>query len=153
MPSPSTPPATPSSALLSPQEEAHQLAEDFELLDNWEERYGYIIDLGKALPPLPKALQTPENKVQGCTSQVWMVAHKGSDGGLTFFADSDAIIVRGLIAILLRIFSRRTPDVILATDPLQLLAPLGLTQHLSPNRANGLHSMVARMHSLAKQCL
>ena len=126
------------------------LVEEFEFLDGWEDRYGYIIDLGRTLEPMPDSLRTPRNKVAGCASQVWMFAFREPSGALRIVAYSDAHIVRGLIAILLRIFSGRSAGEILLVDALQVLRRLGLEQHLSPSRANGLHSMVQRIRALAR---
>jgi cysteine desulfuration protein SufE len=130
-----------------------KLISNFELLGDWEERYGYLIDLGKKLPGLPDAEKTEENRVHGCQAMVWMVmeADPGQPGALRFRADSDAFIVRGLIAVLQLIFNGRTPEEILASDAKGILARLGLDQHLSPTRKNGLFSMVERIRALARQ--
>ncbi|NBB16604.1 cysteine desulfuration protein SufE [Caulobacter sp. SLTY] len=120
------------------------LAEDFELLGDWEERYRHVIDLGRALAPLSEAEHSEENKVRGCASQVWLVTEK--EGGLLRFrGDSDAHIVRGLIAILMKLYSGRTPDQILAFDSKAAFARLGLDGALSTQRSNGLASMVQRI--------
>jgi cysteine desulfuration protein SufE len=124
------------------------IVEDFDLLDEWEDRYRYVIELGRELSPLPESARTDANKVRGCASQVWLVTHVDRTGRapvLTFEGDSDAHIVRGLIAILLRLFSGRTAAEILATDAHGLLERLGLNQQLTPQRSNGLASMVARI--------
>lgn len=133
--------------------EMQAVLEDFALFDDWEERYAYLIDLGKRLPALPEAAKTPENKVHGCTSQVWFIVEPqdGHSGRLRFAADSDAYIVRGLIALLLRIFSGKTPAEITALDVQAFFAELGLKQHLSPNRSNGFFAMVQRIKQLARQ--
>lgn len=127
-----------------------ELLENFEFLDDWMERYRYIIELGKRLPEMPEALRTPENKVLGCQSQVWLVVAESDDPErIVFEADSDAHIVRGLVAILLVMFSGKTRDEIRALDPRPTFAELGLDQHLSQGRSNGLLSMVGRIKALA----
>ncbi|MFM1768893.1 MAG: hypothetical protein RJA22_1422 [Verrucomicrobiota bacterium] len=130
-----------------------KLITNFELLGDWEERYGYLIDLGKKLPGLPEAEKTEDNRVHGCQAMVWMVmeADPGHPGALRFRADSDAFIVRGLIAVLQLIFNGRTPEQILAADARAVLSQLGLDQHLSPTRKNGLFAMVERIRALARQ--
>ncbi len=117
------------------------LAENFALLDDWEDRYRYIIDLGRTLPPLPEADHIPANKVEGCMSQVWLTHHLDDTGRLRFKADSDAHIVRGLVAIMLIILGDKTPAQTLATDVDAALAALDLDQHISPNRRNGVASV------------
>lgn len=132
-----------------------ELVDNFALFDDWEDRFRYLIDLGRGLQPMDAALKTEETKVRGCTSQVWIVdrVEPGSDPGapptLHFTADSDAHIVKGLIAVLLAIYNGRTPREILAVDIKNAIARLGFAQHLSPNRANGLFSMVERIRALA----
>ena len=127
-----------------------ELLENFEFLDDWMERYRYIIELGKRLPEMPEALRTPENKVLGCQSQVWLVVAESDDPErIVFEADSDAHIVRGLVAILLVMFSGKTRDEIRALDPRPTFAELGLDQHLSQGRSNGLLSMVGCIKALA----
>ena len=121
------------------------LSAEFELLGDWEERYRYVIDLGKELAPLTPAERSDPNKVRGCASQVWLVTEPQADGSLKFRGDSDAHIVRGLIAILLRLFSGQRPEAILAFDAKQAFEGLGLTGALSSQRSNGLASMVARI--------
>jgi len=123
---------------------------DFAVLDDWEDRYRYVIELGRSLPPLPEELRTEANKVRGCASQVWLATHVEPDGSaarLTFQADSDAHIVRGLIAILFAIYDHRSADEILATEADAIFADLGLKEHLTPQRSNGLASMVARIRA------
>ncbi|HJK95378.1 MAG TPA: SufE family protein [Polyangiaceae bacterium LLY-WYZ-15_(1-7)] len=122
--------------------------ETFELLDDWTDRYGFLIELGGELPPMPEELKVPEHKVKGCMSQVWLVGVP-KDGTIDFLADSDAHIVRGLVALLLMIYGGKTPAEIAATDHQAVLARLGLDKHLSPGRSNGLHSMVKRVKELA----
>lgn len=117
------------------------LVDNFDALDDWEDRYKYLISLGNDLPAMDEALKTEHSKVRGCMSQVWLVM--GWDGGrLTVTADSDAQIVKGLIAVLVAIFAGRTKDEIQALDIEATFAKLGLDQHLSPNRRNGFFSMV-----------
>lgn len=121
------------------------LAEDFDLLGDWEEQLQYVLELGRALPDLPEAERTEANKVRGCASQVWVVAEREPDGRLIFRADSDAQIPRGLIAVLLRLYSGRTPEEIRATDPQVAVQRLKLESMLTSQRANGLASMVERI--------
>lgn len=135
-------------------EEANDLVESFEMFDDWEDRYRFLIDLGKDLPPFPDEERTDENKVRGCQSNVWMIASPHGVNGHTnidFLADSDAHIVRGLIAILHRVYSGRSSDEILKFDAEELFGKLGLDQHLSMGRRNGLAGMVARIKTLAAQ--
>ena len=118
---------------------------EFELLGDWEQRYRHVIDLGRGLEPLSPAERSDVNKVRGCASQVWLATEPGPDGTLAFRGDSDAHIVRGLIAILLRLYSGRGPDEILAFDAKAAFDRLGLAGALSAQRSNGLHSMVERI--------
>lgn len=127
-----------------------EITSDFAVLDDWEDRYRYLIELGRNLPPFPEALRTDANKVRGCASQVWLATSSEPDDGgrrFTFVADSDAHIVRGLIAILLAIFHGRSVEEVLALDPDPVFAKLGLKEHLTPQRSNGLASMVARLRA------
>lgn len=131
-----------------------ELLETFDLLgDDWEERFRYIISLGKELPFMPEEAKTEENRVQGCQSQAWLIARTvpGSPPTLEFLADADAFIVRGLIAILLLAFSHRTPGDILAFDIETLFHKLGLDRQLTPARSNGLHSMVKKIRAIARK--
>src|SRR6201999_2203770 len=121
------------------------LADEFDLLGDWEERYRYVIDLGRELALLTDAEHSEANKVRGCASQVWLVTEPQADGTLKFRGDSDAHIVRGLIAIVLRLFSGRRPAAILAFDAPAAFEALGLKGALSQQRSNGLASMVARI--------
>jgi cysteine desulfuration protein SufE len=121
------------------------LAAEFDLMGDWEDRYRYIIDLGRELEPLTDDERSDANKVRGCASQVWLTTQDGADGVLLFRGDSDAHIVRGLIAILLRLYSRHTPAEILAFDPHAAFGRLGLSGALSAQRSNGLNSMVERI--------
>jgi cysteine desulfuration protein SufE len=133
-----------------------QIRSDFELLDDWEDRYRYVIELGRALPALPEDLRTDINKVRGCASQVWLArSQRPTPEGpvLDYVGDSDAHIVRGLIAILFSICSGRTAAAILATDPHKIFEELGLNEHLTPQRSNGLASMVQRIRNDARAAL
>jgi cysteine desulfuration protein SufE len=134
-----------------------ELVSDFSLLEEWEDRYRYVIELGRDLQPLTESERTPDNKVQGCVSQVWIKTQVGGANGgapvLVFYGDSDAHIVRGLIAILFRLFSGRSAEEILACDAPAALARLGLDEHLTPQRSNGLFAMVKRIQSDARSAL
>ena len=125
--------------------ELAELSSEFDVLGDWEERYRYVIDLGKDLAPLTDAERSDANKVRGCASQVWLVTEPQADGSLKFRGDSDAHIVRGLIAILLRLYSGRAPAEIAAFDAEGAFETLGLKGALSQQRSNGLASMVARI--------
>lgn len=131
------------------------IRDDFSQLDEWEDRYRYVIELGEALPPFPDAARTPTNKVPGCVSQVWLTTEQGpgADPVITFQGDSDAHIVRGLVAIMLALFSGRPASEIQKTDAEATLKGLGLDEHLSPQRANGLRSMVKRIKHDAETAL
>lgn len=129
------------------------LADEFELLGDWEERYRYVIELGKELEPLTDAERSEENKVRGCASQVWLVTEPQADGTLKFRGDSDAHIVSGLVAIMLRLYSGRAPADIVAFDAKQAMDRLGLSGALSSQRSNGLKSMVARIQRDAQDAL
>jgi cysteine desulfuration protein SufE len=125
--------------------ELAELSDEFEVLGDWEERYRYVIEMGKSLAPLTDAERSDANKVRGCASQVWLVTEPQADGSLVFRGDSDAHIVRGLIAILLRLFSGRKPADILSFDAPAAFERLGLKGALSQQRSNGLASMAARI--------
>jgi len=127
-----------------------ELTENFALFDNWEDRYAYLIDLGKQLPPMTESLKTDENIVRGCTSQVWLVAQI-ENGKFIFSADSDAQIVKGLVYLLLSAFQGKSSTDIIAMDIEQAFNRIGLHQHLSPNRRNGFYAMVERIRALAAQ--
>ena len=133
------------------------LIENFSLLEDWDDRYRYVIELGRALPPLTEREHNDANKVQGCASQVWLateVAPAGETGPvLRFVGDSDAHIVRGLIAILLVVYSGKAAKDILSTDAVALFERLGLREHLTPQRSNGFRSMVERIKSDARSAL
>ncbi len=122
-----------------------ELVDNFALMDDWEDRYKYLIDLGGTLPDMPEALKTDSSKVRGCMSQVWMILGWDEAGRLSILADSDAQIVRGLIAVVFAVFATRTHAEIKAIDVEKTFAELGLDQHLSPNRRNGFFSMVERV--------
>jgi cysteine desulfuration protein SufE len=122
-----------------------ELIEDFDFLDGWEERYMHVIDLGKAMDPLPETDQIDANKVRGCASQVWLVSDRDTDGHLVFRGGSDAHIVSGLVAIAVQVFSHKPDALIRDFDTDALFDALGLSEHLSSQRANGLRSMVARI--------
>jgi len=128
-----------------------ELIADFELFEDWMDRYQYLIDLGRRLPEFPEELRTEENRIRGCQSQVWFVAEE-KDGRLEFRAISDAAIVSGLIALLLRLYSGRYPQDILDTPP-DFVTALELESHLSPTRSNGLSSMLAAIRRFAAEAL
>lgn len=123
---------------------------DMAFLDDWEDRYRYVIELGKALPPLDPALKTPATRVDGCASQVWL-APRREDGRIAFEGDSDALIVRGLIAVLRALYTGATPAEAVAIDAPAALARLGLDQALSSQRSNGLRAMVERLRAFAAE--
>jgi len=131
------------------------LVENFSFLDDWEDRYRYVIELGKTLPALTEAEHSETNKVRGCASQVWLVSKvmRNGDVRLAFRGDSDALIVRGLIAILLTIYSGRSAREILKLDPEAIFAEIGLRDHLTSQRSNGLSSMVQRVKADATAAL
>jgi len=126
-----------------------ELKENLALFDDWEGRYEYIIDLGRKLPAFPPALQTDAHKVRGCMSQVWLVPGRTTDGKFTFAADSDSVIVKGLIAVLASLFAGQSPDDIARIDAAAALAELGFEQHLAPTRRNGLVAMVGKIKEYA----
>lgn len=127
------------------------LIEDFEFLTDWEDRYMHVIDMGKQLPSLPDALKVDANKVKGCVSQVWLMTDFNEDTNqLRFKGDSDAHIVKGLVAIVLEIYSGHTPQKIQELNAEPILAKLGLSEHLSPQRSNGLRAMVQRIQAEAQ---
>jgi cysteine desulfuration protein SufE len=125
-----------------------ELIADFDILDDWEDRYRHVIELGRQLPALPAADHTPENKVKGCASQVWITSHVSGDAAdpvLSFQGDSDALIVKGLIAIAFMIYGDKTARQILTTDAGEVLGRLGLAGHLTQQRSNGFASMIQRI--------
>lgn len=125
-----------------------ELTENFELLEDWEDKYRYIIDLGEKLPPLDEKFKTEEWKVRGCTSQVWLVPEV-KDGIISFRGDSDAAIVKGIVSIVLMIFSNKSAQAIKEIAVENIFAKLGLEEHLSPSRRNGLVSMVEKIRFYA----
>lgn len=130
-----------------PDVSIEELAENFMLFEDWEERYRYLIDLGRKLPPMDEALKTEANLVRGCTSQVWMVLGLDDKNAVHIIVDSDAHIVRGLIAVLLAAYQDKKPEEIAALDIKSYFEKIGLDQHLSPNRRNGFFAMVERIYS------
>lgn len=148
--------SAPSVTMIAPELSFAELAENFALFDEWEDRYRYLIDLGRKLPDFPDALKTEAHKVRGCMSQVWMVPghpagdSTGDSGRFAFAADSDAHIVKGLIAVLGSLYSGKTREEIRQIDPEAAFRTLGLDQHLSPSRRNGLVSMVEKIRAFAR---
>ena len=134
-----------------------EIIDNFALLDDWDDRYRYVIELGRTLPPLAESAHAEANKVQGCASQVWLLTHVKSNGPtgpvLTFEGDSDAHIVRGLIAILFSVYSGKRAREILSIDALKLFDQLGLKENLTPQRSNGLRAMVERIRAEAGAAL
>ena len=133
-----------------------EIADDFALLDDWEDRYRYVIELGRAMPPLDDALKVPATKVEGCASQVWIVPRLEGEGAAARFdfdGESDAMIVRGLIAVLHALYAGLDPRAVVAVDAPAELARLGLEQHLSSQRSNGLKAMVGRIRAIAQTAL
>ena len=130
------------------KEKEDELVDQFADIDDWMDRYAYIIDLGNALEPLPESLKTPDRLIEGCQSRVWLDAEKTADGKVVYRADSDAIIVKGIISMLVEVLSGHTPDEILADD-LSFIQRIGLAEHLSPTRSNGLVAMVKQMRAYA----
>jgi cysteine desulfuration protein SufE len=134
-----------------------EIIENFALLEEWDDRYRYLIELGRALPPLPETARNDANKVQGCASQVWLATSIKPNGGtgplLTFEGDSDAHIVRGLIAVLFELYSGKAARDILSADAVKLFEQLGLREHLTPQRSNGFRSMVERIRRDANAAL
>lgn len=133
-----------------------EIRDNFELLEEWDDRYRYVIELGRTLEPMSEAEHSSKNKVQGCVSQVWLSKQleRNVDGAvLKYLGDSDAHIVRGLIAILLTLYSGRSPQDILATDAIAVFDEFGFRDHLTPQRSNGLRAMVERIRSDARSAL
>ncbi|PIE15999.1 MAG: cysteine desulfuration protein SufE [Rhodobacterales bacterium] len=132
------------------------IVDNFEFLDDWEDRYRFVIDLGKAMPPMDEALKVPATKVEGCTSQVWIMPRlqgSGPDAVFEFDGDSDAMIVRGLVAVLKALFSGLTVSEIVKVDAGGELARLQLNDHLSAQRSNGLRAMVERIRKIATETM
>ena len=133
-----------------------EIAETFEFLDDWEERYRHVIELGKAMPPLDEAFRVPATKVDGCASQVWLLPRiegQGSAALFDFQGESDAMIVRGLIAVLHALYSGLTVAEVLKVDASAELTRLGLNDHLSAQRSNGLRAMIGRIQKLAREAI
>lgn len=128
-----------------------ELVETFEMLGDWEERYRYLIELGRKLPPMPESEHDEAHKVRGCMSQVWLAGEVGEDARLHLRGDSDAHIVKGLIALILALTDGRSPRDVLATDIKAAFAQLGLESHLSMNRRNGFYAMVERIRQMAAE--
>lgn len=126
----------------------NEIIEEFADLSDWMDRYGYIIELGNALPPFPDDKKTPTNLIEGCQSRVWITADRNPDGTIRFEADSDALIVKGIVSLLLKVLSGHTPQEILDAD-LYFIDKIGLSDHLSPTRSNGLVAMVKQMRNFA----
>ncbi len=131
-------------------ERFEEIVEDFEFIDEWEDRYRYVIDLGKKMPPMDEAHKIPETKVHGCASQVWIMPDLDGDV-IRFTGDSDAMIVRGLIAVLHALFDGLPAKDALNVDAIKELGRLGLDQHLSAQRSNGLRAMIERLGEIAKK--
>ncbi len=124
-----------------------EIIDEFSIYDDWMDKYAYIIEQGNALPPLDERYKTPDNIIEGCQSRVWLQTGY-RDGKLYFQAESDAVIVKGLLALVLRVFNERTPDEIIDSD-LRFMKEIGLTEHLSPTRANGLLSVIKQIRFYA----
>lgn len=126
-----------------------EIVEEFSELTDWMDRYAYIIDLGNTLPEFPESDKTPQNLIEGCQSRVWITANKAEDGRIDFHADSDALIVKGIVTLLLKVLDHRTPDEIIDVD-LYFIDKIGLSSHLSPTRSNGLVAMVKQIRNYAR---
>lgn len=134
--------------------ELDDIIENFEFLDDWEDRYKYLIELGNGLSPIDEDAHNAQNKVNGCVSQVWLVSEISADGqSILFKGDSDAHIVRGLVAICLAIYSGKSPSEIIELDAEPVFARLGLQEHITPQRSNGLRAMVGRIKEIAKNSM
>ena len=130
--------------------DAEELVERFSIFDDWEERYAYLMELGKKLPPYPESARDEDHRVRGCVSKVWLT-HEQRGDTIHFEADSDAFIVKGLVAVLLMLYSDKTPAQILAVPIEDTFAELGLRSHLTPSRRNGFFSMVERIRGIARE--
>ena len=142
--------------MMTPLPAIDEIIDNFSLLEDWDDRYRYVIELGRCLPPMSEGDRSDANKVPGCVSQVWVATlprRMPSGTLLTFSGDSDAIIVRGLVAIVFAMLSGQTPEYILAQDPVALFERLGLREHLTPQRSNGFRSMVGRIRTDAQAVL
>ena len=133
---------------MSIEERQQELIAEFGDIDDWMDRYGYIIDLGNALPEIDESKKTPQNLIEGCQSRVWLDAETDDEGRIHYTADSDAIIVKGIIALLISVLNGHTPDEIINAD-LHFINDIGLGEHLSPTRSNGLVAMVKQMKMYA----
>ncbi|MFO1489533.1 MAG: SufE family protein [Kiritimatiellia bacterium] len=129
-------------------ETQEEIVQEFSMLESWEDRYTHLIEMGREIPKLPEAVKTDDRLVKGCQSRVWLLARQ-EDGKMIYEAESDALIVEGLIALLLRVYSHRTPREVLAADT-AFLDRVGLSRHLSPSRTNGLHSMIRHIRRHAE---
>ncbi len=129
-------------------ESQQDIIDQFADIDDWMDKYAYIIDMGNTLPALPEQLKTPDRLIEGCQSRVWLDAERDADGNIVFRADSDAIIVKGIISMLVQVLSGHTPAEILNAD-LRFINEIGLSEHLSPTRSNGLVAMLKQMRAYA----
>lgn len=127
----------------------NDIIDEFDGLTDWMDRYSYIIELGNTLPEFPESEKTPANLIEGCQSRVWISAKRNEDGSIHFDADSDAMIVKGIVSMLMRVYSDKTPDEILNSE-LFFIDKIGLKEHLSPTRSNGLVAMVKQIHNYAR---
>ena len=134
---------------MSINETQDDIIEEFSGLTDWMDRYAYIIDLGNTLPEFPEAEKIPSNLIEGCQSRVWIAAKENPDRTIHFEADSDALIVKGIVALLMRVLNDRTPDELLSAN-LYFIEKIGLKEHLSPTRSNGLLAMVRQIQNYAK---
>lgn len=134
--------------MASINEAQDEIIEEFEGMGDWMDRYAYIIEQGSTLPEFPESEKTPANLIEGCQSRVWIAARRNDDGTIHFDADSDAMIVKGIVALLMRVLNDRTPDEILNAD-LYFIDEIGLHEHLSPTRSNGLVAMVRQIRDYA----
>lgn len=134
---------------MSINETQDEIIEEFSGLSDWMDRYAYIIELGNQLPEFPESAKSPTNLIEGCQSRVWIDANLLPDGRIEFRADSDALIVKGIVALLMRVLNHRTPDEILGAD-LYFIDAIGLQEHLSPTRSNGLVAMVRQINDYAR---
>ncbi|MCX6195633.1 MAG: SufE family protein [Flavobacteriia bacterium] len=130
-------------AILTIQEKQEEIVSEFEVFDDWMEKYEYLIDLGKDLPLIQEELKTEERLIEGCQSRVWLNADF-NDGKMQFSADSEAIITKGIIGLLIRVLNNEKPETVIKTD-LKFISDIGLQEHLSPTRANGLNGMIKKM--------
>jgi cysteine desulfuration protein SufE len=147
---------TTSETVANPLSSFEDIVADFDLLEDWEDRYRYVIELGRKLPPLPESARSEANKVRGCVSQVWLATRAEREAAvphLVFVGDSDAHLVRGLIAVLFSLYSGKPADAILAIDANAALGRLHLKEHLTPQRSNGLVAMVERIRTDAREAL